>query len=225
MISILFSRTLCSEMLLRVIPRARGGLMGAAQAASAIEAGSVRLMASSLRGSFSPSLPPLTLSGVSARVSLVEGLVGHDTRVRSFASAAKPEIKSTVKRLVDLPLESLKDQKVFVRVDFNVKVAKTGRKDTDGQDEYAVSTSSMKRVLETVPTLRHLLDVKAKVILASHLGDPGVTDPATGAYTVADKAAFSLKPVAVGLRELLQAKVHMVRAGMPGKECGWGLGG
>jgi phosphoglycerate kinase len=78
----------------------------------------------------------------------------------------------------------LKDQRVFVRVDFNVPIK--GGTITDDT-----------RITSSLPTLEHALAAGATVILASHLGRPkGKPAP-----------EFSLQPVAVRLGQLLNRDV------------------
>ncbi|KLO22918.1 MULTISPECIES: triose-phosphate isomerase [unclassified Marinitoga] len=81
----------------------------------------------------------------------------------------------------------LKDKKVIMRVDFNVPMK-------DG-----VITND-KRIKAALPTIKHVLNEGAKVILLSHLGRPK-GEP---------KPEFSLKPVADRLSELLNQEVKFV---------------
>ncbi|KLO21820.1 phosphate starvation-inducible protein PsiE [Marinitoga sp. 1197] len=89
--------------------------------------------------------------------------------------------KMTIKDL------NLKDKKVIMRVDFNVPMK-------DG-----VITND-KRIKAALPTIKHVLNEGAKVILLSHLGRPK-GEP---------KPEFSLKPVADRLSELLNQEVKFV---------------
>ena len=79
----------------------------------------------------------------------------------------------------------VKGKKVFVRVDFNVPM-----------DEHQNITNDT-RIRATIPTIRHLLDGGAAVILACHVGRP----------TEAREPQFSTKPIAARLAELLGQEV------------------
>jgi len=73
---------------------------------------------------------------------------------------------------------------VFLRVDYNVPL-----EEKDGQMEITDAT----RIVETLPTLRLLIQQGAKLILAAHLGRPKGKR----------EASMSLRPVAVRLADLL----------------------
>lgn len=78
-------------------------------------------------------------------------------------------------------------KKVLVRCDFNVPLA-------DGK------ITNDKRIVESLPTIKFLIENKARVILLSHLGRPkGQVKP-----------EFSLKPVADRLEELLGQEVFFL---------------
>lgn len=78
-------------------------------------------------------------------------------------------------------------KKVLVRCDFNVPLA-------DGK------ITNDKRIVESLPTIKFLIENKARVILLSHLGRPkGQAKP-----------EFSLKPVADRLEELLCQEVFFL---------------
>ena len=79
------------------------------------------------------------------------------------------------------------DKKVLVRCDFNVP-----------QDDEGNITDD-RRIVETLKTIKYLIDNNAKVILCSHLGRPN------GEFNM----KYSLRPVAKRLSELLGQEVKM----------------
>jgi phosphoglycerate kinase len=80
---------------------------------------------------------------------------------------------------------NFKDQKVLIRVDFNVPVNESGEITNDY------------RIVSSLPTIKKILEDGGSVICMSHLGRPkGAFDP-----------AFSLKPVQKRLSELLKRDV------------------
>lgn len=84
-------------------------------------------------------------------------------------------------------LKNLKGKKVFLRVDFNVPV-----KEGKVKDEF--------RIVAALPTIRYLLSRKARIILATHLGDPKLPFD----------RKYSTYPVAKRLEKLIGKKVHYV---------------
>ncbi|MEE8399521.1 MAG: phosphoglycerate kinase [Desulfobacterales bacterium] len=89
-----------------------------------------------------------------------------------------------MKTIADVDLQ---DQRVLVRVDFNVPL-----------DEHGNITDDA-RIAAVLPTLSYALSQQAKLIVASHLGRPkGKENP-----------ALSLSPVAAQLSHLLQQEVTM----------------
>jgi phosphoglycerate kinase len=87
-----------------------------------------------------------------------------------------------MRKLSDLP--SLKGQAVIIRCDLNVPLS-SGEITDDG------------RILASIPSIKYLLDLGAKVIVISHLGRPD------GAVV----QKYSLRPVAKRLEEVLGVKV------------------
>ncbi|MBI4374946.1 MAG: phosphoglycerate kinase [Elusimicrobia bacterium] len=94
-------------------------------------------------------------------------------------SSERPALK--LRRIQDL---GVKNKKILVRVDYNVPL-KNGKVEDDS------------RIKETLPTLNHLLEGGAKLVLISHLGRPkGKAE-----------AKYSLKPAAEVLEKLLGKKI------------------
>lgn len=93
-------------------------------------------------------------------------------------------------RLEDLT--DLKGQRALVRVDFNVPLS----------DDTPRRVEDDTRIRAALPTIRHLVDAGAKVVLMSHLGRPkGMPDD-----------QFSLEPAADHLATLIEAPVEFVPA-------------
>ncbi|HEY4983591.1 MAG TPA: phosphoglycerate kinase [Verrucomicrobiae bacterium] len=86
---------------------------------------------------------------------------------------------------------NVRGKRVFVRVDYNVPM-----EEKDGQMVITDAT----RIVETLPTLRHLIEQGGKLILAAHMGRPkGQREP-----------SMSLRPVAAKLADLLGRPVAFV---------------
>ena len=90
-----------------------------------------------------------------------------------------------IRAVTDLGVEG---KRVFVRVDYNVPLDKATKQVTDDA-----------RIRATLPTLKHLIERGARIVLGSHLGRPdGQVKP-----------EFSLEPVAAKLSELLEMEVAL----------------
>ncbi|MBS1856714.1 MAG: phosphoglycerate kinase [Acidobacteria bacterium] len=85
----------------------------------------------------------------------------------------------------------IKGKRVFMRVDFNVPLARN--------EQGQIEITSDKRIKASLPTIQYALEKGAALILASHLGRPkGKRDPEQ-----------SLQPAAARLAELLKVPVAM----------------
>ena len=87
-----------------------------------------------------------------------------------------------IKTINDLELEN---QRLFIRVDFNVPL-----------DEKTGEITDDSRIRAAIPTIEFAMEAGARVILASHLGRPKGVDP-----------SLSLEPVGAKLAELLNVEV------------------
>ncbi len=88
------------------------------------------------------------------------------------------------------PVQELKveGKRVFVRVDYNVPLDKATRQITDDA-----------RITATLPTLRHLIERGARIVIGSHLGRPdGQVKP-----------ELSLEPIAAKLADLLAIDIAL----------------
>ena len=90
---------------------------------------------------------------------------------------------SDIRTLADLDLTG---KRVLIRVDFNVP-----------QDKSTLEITNNQRIVAALPTIRHVLDQGAAVVLMSHLGRPD------GERV----EKYSLRPVAVELQKLLSRPV------------------
>jgi len=84
-------------------------------------------------------------------------------------------------------LKSLRGKTIFLRVDYNVAIV-----EGKIRDDYRLKAS--------LPTINYLASKGAKLILASHLGDP----------KNGPEAEYSLKPVAIRLRALLKKPIKFI---------------
>jgi phosphoglycerate kinase len=93
-----------------------------------------------------------------------------------------------IKSVAELAVEG---KRVFVRVDYNVPLKKA--------DKGARKVGDDARIVATLPTLRHLVERGARIVLGSHLGRPDGQG----------KPEYSLEPVAQRLAELLELDVTL----------------
>jgi phosphoglycerate kinase len=101
----------------------------------------------------------------------------------------------------------LKDKKVLVRVDFNVPL-----------DEKCEVTDDT-RIVESLPTIKKILNDGGKAILMSHLGRPKGKDPKLSLVPVAKRLEKLLgKPVKF-VNDCIGAEVEKAVAGLKSGEC------
>ncbi len=92
-----------------------------------------------------------------------------------------------IRSVRDLPVEN---KRVFLRVDFNVPLERSGDSATIADDS---------RIREALPTIKHLIERGARLVIASHLGRP----------KPGKHGGLSLEPCGARLAELLDADVRM----------------
>lgn len=84
--------------------------------------------------------------------------------------------------------KKLENKKVLVRVDFNVPI-----KNGEVQDDF--------KIIKHLPLIKYLIEKKTRIILISHLGRPEHGK---------DNSEYSLKPVAMRLKEILKKDIKFV---------------
>ena len=89
--------------------------------------------------------------------------------------------------LKDIPKKDLENKKVIVRVDFNVPL--------EIKDGKSLITNDL-RIKASLPTIKYLIEAKAKIALVSHLGRPKGFD-----------SALKMDPIAERLSKLLGKNV------------------
>ena len=97
-------------------------------------------------------------------------------------------------------VQNLKDKKILVRVDFNVPVGSDGI--IDDKEDW--------RIRASLPTIRYLLEKKAKIILMAHLGRPELSQKFIKSKVHKVNKKYSLKPVAQRLGELLNLEIKFI---------------
>jgi len=157
-------------------------ICAAAAGASAFSIGAPSL---ALRSSTAPAISPASGFMPALRVTGAAAV----RPARAMAQRPALDMMAAKKKSVkDLSPAELKGKKVLIRCDFNVPL--DGKKITDDT-----------RIRASVPTIKYLMDMGAKVAISSHLGRPkgGPEDK------------FSLGPAAVRLGELLGTTVPITK--------------
>ena len=105
-------------------------------------------------------------------------------------------------------IQNLKNKKVLVRVDFNVPIGNDGI--IDGKEDW--------RIRAALPTIEYLIKEKAKIILMSHLGRPETSQKSIKSKVhKVESRKYSLEPVAIRLKELLDCEIKFVDDCVGGK--------
>lgn len=91
-------------------------------------------------------------------------------------------------------IESLEGKRVFLRLDLNVPLK--GKSIVDET-----------RIMAALPTIEYLLDKKARLVIASHLGRPKFED---SELPDEQREKYSLEPVATRLAEILDREVILI---------------
>src|SRR2546422_10805086 len=98
-------------------------------------------------------------------------------------------------------LKDFRNQRVLLRVDYNVPLDENGAITDD------------KRIKATVPTLEHLWQNGARVVLCSHLGRPkGKRDPKQSLRPVAQRLAEILARAVAFVDDCIGEKVEITKA-------------
>lgn len=111
----------------------------------------------------------------------------------------------------DIPQNSFANKKVLVRVDFNVPVEK--------KDGKIIITNDL-RIRSSVPTIKYLIEAKARIGLVSHLGRPKGFDNDLKMDPVAKRLSEILGEEILKLNDSVGVEVERAIEGLsPGKVC------
>ena len=101
--------------------------------------------------------------------------------------------------------KSFKNKSVLIRVDFNVPL----------NNELQITDDS--RIVAALPTIKHVLDSGAKIVLISHLGRPKGVDPSYSLLPVSKKLSKLLAKAVIFLNDCVGENVESrIKSGVPG---------